>query len=100
MIRQVKLENRNAAAIGESGSLNEGSCWYKTETFRRLYPEYNDLNDHDLSEKAYSNAGRPLTHPRLWRKVTETAGLAFGVPLAVLAFGCSLTWAFSGFRRI
>ncbi len=32
-------------------SLNEGTCWYETAIFRRLYPEYNDLKDHDLSEK-------------------------------------------------
>jgi hypothetical protein len=29
----------------------EGSCWYTPTIFRRLYPEYHDLSDHDLSEK-------------------------------------------------
>jgi hypothetical protein len=28
----------------------------------------------------------------------QTAGFAFGVPLAVLALGWSLLWAFAGFR--
>ena len=79
-------------------SVNDGSCWYATAIFRRLYPEYKDLNDHDLSEKVYTKAERPLTHPRPWAKVAEAAGLAFGVPLAVLALGCSLSWALSGFR--
>lgn len=37
-------------------------------------------------------------HPRPWAKVAQTAGLAFGLPMAVLAFGYSLSWALSGFR--
>jgi len=79
-------------------SVHDGSCWYATAIFRRLYPEYKDFNDHDLSEKIYAKAGRALTHPRPWAKVAETAGLALGVPVAALALGCSLSWALSGFR--
>jgi hypothetical protein len=79
-------------------ALNDGSCWYATAIFRRLYPEYKDLSDHDLYEKIYAKAGRPLTHPHPWVKVAETTGIAFGVPLAVLALGYSLSWALAGFR--
>ena len=79
-------------------SVNDGSCWYATAIFRRLYPEYKDLNNHDLSEKIYARAEKPLTHPRPWAKVAEAAGLALGGPLAVLVLGYSLSWALSGFR--
>jgi hypothetical protein len=79
-------------------SLGEGSCWYTAKVLRRLYPEYKDITDHDLSEKLYAKAGKPLLHPRPWAKVRDTAGIAFGVPLAVLALGCSVSWTFSGFR--
>jgi hypothetical protein len=84
-------------AVATDYSSNDGLCWYTTAMFRRLYPEYKDLTDHDLSEKVYAKAGRPLTHPRPWAKVAEAAGIAFGVPMGVLAFGCSLSWALSGF---
>jgi hypothetical protein len=79
-------------------SSSEGLCWYATGNFRRLYPEYKDINDHDLSEKIYAKAGRSLTHPHPWVKVAEAASIAFGAPLAVLALGYSLSWALAGFR--
>src|SRR5262249_38731386 len=79
-------------------SLNEGSCWYASAIFRHLYPEYRDLSDHDLAERIYAKAGRPLTHPNPWAKVAVTAGIAIGVPLAVFVLGWCLGWAFSGFR--
>jgi hypothetical protein len=34
---------------------------------------------------------------RAWANIENLAGIAFGVPLAVLALGASLVWAFSGF---
>jgi hypothetical protein len=34
---------------------------------------------------------------RAWANTEYLAGIAFGVPLAVLALGASLVWAFSGF---
>lgn len=83
---------------GADYSQDEGLCWYKTDDFRRLYPEYKDLSNRVLSEKRYAKAGRPLEHIHPWNKVMKTAGIAFGVPLAVLAFGWSLIWAVAGFR--
>jgi hypothetical protein len=78
----------------------DGRCWYEIPKFRALHAEYKDLNDYDLSERLYKKAGIPLKPIRPWTKVTEAAGLAVGVPLAVLMLGWSLIWAFSGFRRI
>jgi len=47
---------------------------------------------------------RPLTDaevgiggPAPWTILAMCAGIAFGIPLAVLALGASLVWAFSGF---
>jgi hypothetical protein len=79
-------------------SSNEGLCWYATGNFRRLYPDYKEISDRDLSEKIYAKAGKPLTHPHPWVKVAEAASIAFGVPLAVLTLGYSLSWALAGFR--
>jgi hypothetical protein len=78
--------------------VSEGLCWYPEPTFRVLFPEYKDLDENSLSTRLYARAGRPLKPIRPWRTVLEKAGIAFGVPLAVLALGWSLIWAFSGFR--
>ena len=74
-------------------------CWYRTETFQRLYPEYKDLSSHDLSEKLYAKVGQPLQHQHPWRSVATTAAAALGVPGAVLILGWLLFWAAAGFRR-
>src|ERR1700733_6200370 len=29
-------------------------CWYALPVFRKLYPEYKDLNEQELSEKLYA----------------------------------------------
>src|SRR5437867_10460472 len=61
----LPVDCRQARGVATTDySLNKGSCWYTTAIFRRLYPEYKDVNDHDLSEKLYTKAGRPLTHPQ------------------------------------
>jgi hypothetical protein len=36
-------------------------------------------------------------NPNPWATLGVWAGIAFGIPLAVLALGASLVWAFSGF---
>lgn len=79
-------------------SMDNGLCWYKIEDFRRLYPEYKDMSDRALSEKLYAHVGQPLQHIHPWYKIMTRAGIAFGVPLAVFIFGCSLSWAVAGFR--
>jgi hypothetical protein len=76
----------------------EGQCWYEIPKFRKLYPEYKDVDDNRLSEFLYEKAGIPLTPIRPWRKLMETVGFIVGVPLVVLLLGRSLMWAASGFR--
>jgi hypothetical protein len=74
------------------------SCWYRMSKFRPLYPEYKDLSDKELSDKLYADRGfsiRDLPNP--WASLGRVAGIAFGIPLVVLALGSSLVWAFSGF---
>jgi hypothetical protein len=39
----------------------------------------------------------PPNPPNPWASVGRVAGIAFGIPLAVLTLGASLVWAFSGF---
>jgi hypothetical protein len=73
-------------------------CWYVMSKFRRLYPEYNNLTDKELTRKLYPGHGFPApTEPNPWATVGMWAGIALGIPLAVLVLGSSLVWAFSGF---
>ena len=89
---------RGVAGTDYDNTRSDGLCWYLTGDFRRLYPEYKNLSDKDLSEKLYAKAGQPLETPHPWSMVMKTAAVAFGVPLAILAFGLSLFWAFAGFQ--
>jgi len=99
----VVLPTFCSLARGSSGvdykSDSDNLCWYKAQDFRRLYPEYKDLNDEVLAEKLYAKVGKPLHPPRPWQRVFKTAGFAVAVPVAVLLLGWSLLWALEGFRR-
>jgi len=89
-------------ARGSSGKDYEedgGLCWYDQSKFRKLFPEYKDLSDEDLSDKLYAGTGLPHRPARPWAKLLGTLGFATGVPLAALALGWSLIWALSGFCR-
>jgi hypothetical protein len=68
------------------------NCWYMISKFRPLYPEYKDLSDNELVQKLYG-----IHVPNPWATLGMWASIAFGIPLAVLALGASLVWAFSGF---
>jgi hypothetical protein len=83
---------------GSDYSEMQNLCWYSTEAFRRLYPEYKDLSDKALSEKLYEKVGQPLKHIHPWEGVGKVAGVAFGIPIVTLLVGWSMLWAFSGFR--
>ena len=85
--------------IGSDYTEKDGTCWYSTAKFRLLYPEYKDLSDKDLSKKAHAKAGQPLKEFHPWRTVVTTALVAFGFPFVALALGCSLFWAFAGFKQ-
>jgi len=89
---------RGRDGVDYDNSRNDGLCWYRTNDFRRLYPEYKDLNNKALSEKLYAKAGLPLEGIHPWNMVMKTACIAFGIPLAALALGFSLFWALAGFR--
>jgi hypothetical protein len=85
--------------IGTDYTEQNGICWYSTANFRRLYPEYNDLGNHDLSEKVYAKAGQSLKEFHPWHRVMTTLLVALGYPLAALVLGWSLFWAFAGFKQ-
>jgi hypothetical protein len=78
------------------------TCWYGMSKFRTYYPEYNGLQDQELIRKRHEALGT-LTFddlipvPTPWASLARAAGIAFGIPLAVLALGSSLMWALSGF---
>jgi hypothetical protein len=74
------------------------NCWFEMSKFRRLYPEFNNLSDKQLSSKLYSEllpdapwVKNPWTALRMW------AAIGVGIPLSVLIVGAALGWAFSGF---
>ena len=70
-------------------------------TWRQAYPgKFDDVVDMPAApppQVAPGPSHRP-ERPRPWVKLMETAGIAFGLPVAILALGWSLIWAFSGFR--
>jgi hypothetical protein len=51
-------------------------------------------DDELLASVAAPDTGPPISP---WISVGTAAGIAFGIPLAVLALGSSLVWALSGF---
>jgi hypothetical protein len=78
----------------------KAECKYKLPDFRRLYPEYKDMDEDDLTRKMYEKAGitlLPKAHP--WQSLGELLLMALGIPLAVLCFGWAVGWAFAGFRQ-
>jgi hypothetical protein len=78
---------------------NKIICWYSRSKVRTLFPEYSDLSDGDLTNRAYKKAGieRSLPHP--WTTLMKSAGLLLLPPLVLLLVGWSLVWAFAGFRK-
>ena len=73
------------------------TCWYAMSTFRPLYPEFKNMSDTELSRKLYTDRGIPNHVLSPWFTLATWAGIASGVPLAVLILGASLVWALSGF---
>ena len=72
-------------------------CWFRMSKFRALYPEFDNIPDKDVSRKLYADHGIPTRDtPNPWASLGMVAGVAFGIPLMVLAFGASLVWASSG----
>jgi hypothetical protein len=73
-------------------------CWFRMSKFRVLYPEFDNIPDKGLSRRLYADHGIPTRDtPNPWASMGMVAGVAFGIPLMVLALGASLVWASSGF---
>ena len=65
---------------------------------------YTEIKEQFDAAAAIAAANRPFTDaevgisgPAPWTILGMWAGIAFGIPLAVLVLGASLVWAFSGF---
>jgi hypothetical protein len=89
---------KSLGTVGVDYSVSEGLCWYELPKFRKLYPEYVDLNDAELTKRLYAKVGRSVREMRPWTLIARRAGLAVGVPLAMPAIGWGFLWALSGFR--
>lgn len=77
------------------------TCYYiGVPTFRRLFPEYANIEDNALVKKVYADSGQPtrdLANP--WINLLALVAWALGIPLLVLAIGSALFWALAGFKR-
>lgn len=95
-------------ARGRGGTLKEkadyekqqddGKCWYEFQNFRRLYPEYKDLDDETLQSRTYEKAGIPLHPAKPFWVLGQFLIIGVGVPLVLLATGASLGWVLRGFQ--
>jgi hypothetical protein len=74
-----------------------GQCWYKIDALRRLYPEYKDLSENDVSDRLYKKAGIVLDPARPWSTLGSAVLVALGIPAFLLLLGMALGWALSGF---
>lgn len=78
----------------------DGRCWRTLAGYQALHPNEKH-DDSPLVAALYEKAGIPLLDPfDAWAKVFQTAGIALGVPLAVLLLGQALLWAISGFSPV
>jgi hypothetical protein len=74
----------------------DGFCRYDMKKFSA---QHRDLNQDQLLDRLCGQARMNIKSPfHPWRKVTETAAIAVGVPGAMLILGLALLWASSGFR--
>jgi hypothetical protein len=76
----------------------DAKCWYELPTFRRLFPEYNDLSDMNLLERAHSKAGIQFTRPQPFWILGQLLVVGILMPLVLLGFGAALAWVLRGFR--
>jgi hypothetical protein len=76
----------------------DATCWYELPKFRILYPEYTELSDDELAERAYRKAGIPTTPIHPWFSALRVAGVAVGVPTVLFVLGSALLWAIAGFH--
>jgi hypothetical protein len=82
------------------GDLDAGKCWYSLPKFRKLYPEYADLTDKQLSKQLYDKAGMPTKSPDGPILVSlQRAGIAALLSGLLLLLGCTIRWIWRGFKN-
>jgi hypothetical protein len=80
-----------------SAYTSSAQCWYQIDALRRLYPEYKDLTDGDVSGRLYKKAGVVTNPARPWSALGWAMLIAIGIPTFTLLLGAALGWALSGF---
>jgi len=79
---------------------DNGRCGYDIPKFRAQHPEYKGLNEDQLLDRLCQEVRINIKTPfRPWTRVMEAAGIAVGIPVAVLILGWALLWAYAGFRH-
>lgn len=75
-------------------------CWYSFPSFRRLFPEYSDLDDRQLNEKVQARTYGITPNTELMNNALRAGVLlGFGLPVVVLLIGGALGWVLAGFRK-
>jgi hypothetical protein len=78
-------------------------CWYEMPVFRRLYPEYRDLDDDALADRLYGKVPGsrdiPLP-PKPWTVIGKLVAIIMGGPAVLLLVGLSVGWIVRGFRPV
>lgn len=76
-------------------------CWYQISNFRKLFPEYKDLQDTELSEKLYKKANIKWESDNhlFWNALHNILIYGLGIPLLLLGFSFCIKWALAGFRN-
>lgn len=84
-----------------TNNLEGGHCWYKISEFRKLFPEYKNLSDTQLSETLYKSIKResePNNH-LFWNAAHNVLIYGFGIPILLLVLGLCFKWVFAGFKK-
>lgn len=74
------------------------TCWYELPNFRKLYTEYNDLSDQELTDKLYHAVGIPLSPVHPWTMLLKVVTVALGIPILTFFFGRLTFWVMAGFK--
>jgi hypothetical protein len=78
-------------------------CWFQMPVFRRLYPEYSDIEESVLFHRLYELVPGSLgpSGPRQatpWKSVAHLAGIAIGIPVAIMLAAIIGAWVLAGFK--
>lgn len=98
--RAMGVEGRDYSVFTLDWEPSRSACFYKLVDYRRLFPADRAVSDKDLSERLNRDIGTPRPSGRKidpWGDLLGLIAFAIGYPLAILAAGSSLYWAFAGF---